>query len=118
MRKLLAAIALVALTACATTPQTPQQGVFAAKQNYAVALTVAVAYKRLPACTPTAPKICSDPKIVRQLQAADFAAAVLLDGAEATVRAPGAGVNVATALKAAEQAVAAFTTITSALTVK
>ena len=121
MRKALALLAFVMLTGfggCASTPTNPQQAVFAAKQSYAVALTVAVAYKRLPACAPAAPKVCSDAKVVKQLQAADNAAAALLDGAEATVRTPGAGLNAATAVKAAEQAVSAFVTITSALSTK
>lgn len=117
MKKYLAGMALV-LAACVSTPQTPQQSVFAAKQSYAVALTVAVAYKRLPLCAPTAPPLCHKTEVVAQLQKIDTASSALLDAAETTVRAPGAGANAATAILAAEQAVAAFTTITSALAVK
>jgi hypothetical protein len=116
MRKLLA-VALLALTAaCAVTPQSPQQAVFAAKQDYAVALTVAVAYRRLPACGPAAPPVCSDKAVVTRLQKADDAAAALLDGAEATVRAGGG--NVQMAITAAQQAVAALTSVTQTLGVK
>lgn len=117
MKKLVALLAFSLLSACASAPQSPSQAVFSAKQSYAVALTAAVAYKNLPPC-PTASKVCSDPKVVAQLQAADNAAAVLLDGAENTVRMPGAGMNAQTAVKAAEQAVAAFSTITGALAIK
>ncbi len=117
MKKLLAVLILTTVAACAgvSAPQSPAQAVYAAKQSYAVALTAAVAYKRLPTC-PTATKVCSDPKIVSQLQKIDTASSALLDGAEATVRSGGTGA--ALAITAAEQAVAAFTTITSTLQVK
>ncbi len=112
MKRLLAVLILATAAACASAPQSPQQAVFAAKQDYAAALTAAVAYKRLPPC-PTATKLCKDAKIVTQLQKADDAAAALLDGAEATVRTGGG--NVAMALQAATQAVSAFSTITKTL---
>lgn len=121
MKKFLVSLALVGLTACASIGgsgapgMSPQQGVFAAKQSYAVALTAAVAYKRLPPC-PTPSKVCSDPKVVSQLQKVDEASAALLDGAEATVRSGGG--NAAMAVKAATEAVSAFTTITQSLSVK
>lgn len=112
MKRLLAAFVLTLVASCASAPQSAQQAVFAAKQDYAVALTAAVAYKRLAPC-PTVSKICSDKAVVARLQKADDAAAALLDGAEATVRA--AGGNVAMALQAATQAVSAFTSITKTL---
>lgn len=114
MKRLLAAFVLTLVASCAgvTAPQSPAQAVFAAKQSYAVALTAAVAYKRLPAC-PAATKICSDPAVVAQLQKIDTASSALLDGAEATVRTGGG--NVQMAITAAEQAVSAFTTITATL---
>ena len=116
-------IALLALTVltgfgCATTPQSAQQSVYSAKSNYAVALAVAVAYKKLPVCAPAAPPLCSKPDIVATLQKVDTASSALLNAAENTVRTQGAGANAQTAIKAAEQAVSAFATITAALAVK
>ena len=116
MKTFVALLAFTLLSACASvTGQTPAQTVFAAKQSYAVALTAAVAYKHLPAC-PTPAKVCSDPKVVAQLQKIDDASAALLDGAEVTVRAGGG--NVQMAISAATQAVAAFTSITATLSTK
>lgn len=113
MKKLFAsAVLALFLTACALAPQSPAQAVYQAKTDYAIALTAAVAYKRLPPC-PTASKVCSDPKIVKQLQAADTAAAALLDGAEVTVRQGGG--NAQMAITAAQQAVAALTSVTKLL---
>lgn len=114
MKRLISVFVLTLVASCAgvTAPQSPAQAVFAAKQSYAVALTAAVAYKRLPPC-PTVSNVCSDPAIVSQLQKIDTASSALLDGAEATVRAGGG--NVQMAITAAEQAVSAFTTITATL---
>ena len=114
MRQAYASSGYISLTlaGCASVPQSAQQAVFQAKQDYAVALTAAVAYKRLPAC-PTVSKVCKDAKVVAQLQKIDDASAALLDGAEATVRAGGG--NVGMAITAATQAVAAFTSITKTL---
>lgn len=112
-------VLLTALSGCATQPQNPQQAVFQAKQSYAVALSVAVVYKKLPACGSVgATVVCSDAKVVKQLQLVDTASSALLDAAENTVRTAGAGANAQTAMTAATQAVSAFTTITQALTVK
>ena len=114
-----ATVALLSASGCATTPQNPQQSVFAAKTSYAVALAIAVSYKRLATCgLPGATALCSDPKVVHQLQAADNAAAALLDGAENVVRSENAGINAETAALAAQQAVSAFSTITAVLKVK
>ena len=121
MRAFLAAIVLMALTVvggCASAPQSPAQVIFAAKSNYAVALAVAVAYKKLPTCAPTAPPLCSKPDMIATLQKVDTASSALLDAAENTVRLQGAGANAQTAIKAAEQAVSAFATITAALAVR
>ena len=107
-------IGLLAFAGCATTGTTlPSQAVFQAKSDYAVALTAAVAYKNLPRCGPTVIKVCSDPKIVTQLQKADDAASALLDGAETTVRTGGS--NAQLAVTAAQQAVSALTSITQML---
>ncbi|MCR4299332.1 MAG: hypothetical protein NUV75_11405 [Gallionella sp.] len=122
MKAIIAVLSLVLLTAfngCASTPTNPQQAVFSAKQSYAVALTVAVAYRRLPACgSPTATPICSKPDVVATLKKVDTASSALLDAAENTVRTQGAGANAQTAITAATQAVAAFQTITNALVTK
>jgi uncharacterized protein YceK len=125
MKKFIVLLALLTLGGCASLQgvQSPAQAVFAAKQSYTVALTAAVAYKRLPPCaavpvaasaSPAAPALlCSDPAKVKQLQAADTAADVLLDAAEATVRSGGG--NMALAIRAANEAVAAFTTVAQML---
>lgn len=121
IKTLIVSVAMLALAGfggCASAPQTPQQGVYAAKSSYAVALTIAVAYKNLPPCGAGAPVLCSDPKIVATLQKVDTASSALLDAAENTVRTPGAGANAQTAVTAAIQAVSAFTTITSTLATK
>jgi hypothetical protein len=118
--KFFSALAFVALTGfgCATAPQSAQQAVFQAKTDYAVALTVAVAYKKLPACVTGGNQICSKPEVVATLQKVDTASSALLDAAERTVRTEGAGANAQTAIKAATEAVRAFVTITSALQTK
>ena len=121
MKKIAVLFAFILLTGfgCATTPQSAQQSVFAAKQSYAVALSVAVVYKKLPVCgTAGATAVCSKPDVVATLQKVDNASSALLDGAENTVRMEGSGKNVETAIKAATEAVQAFTTITAALTIK
>ncbi len=117
MKRLIGIFVLTLVASCASVTATldQQQAIYAAKQSYAVALTAAVAYKRLAPC-PTVTKVCKDAKVVSQLQKADDAAAALLDGAEATVRTGGG--NVAMALQAATQAVSAFTSITKTLGVQ
>lgn len=101
-----------------TTTQTPQQTIFEAKSGYAVALTAAVAYKRLPNCKAAKPP-CSDSAIVAQLQKADTVAASALDAAEAAARTPGFGDSVvASSATAAQAALRAFVSITSTLQVK
>jgi len=121
MRRIIAALALVALTGfgCSTTPQTPQQAVYAIQGTYAGALTIAVAYKRLPPCgQPASPTLCSNSDIVGRLQKADDIAYPTLIGAQTVVRSAETGSNVQTAILAAQQAVAAFAAITNTLTVK
>jgi len=110
-------VALLALSACATAPQSPAQAVYAAHGNYAAALTVAVAYRRLPPCAPSGPPLCSDKRIVADLQKADNVAFDALSAAQRVARAPGAGANVQTAINAANQAIGAFSSITASLQV-
>ena len=114
MKRFIAVAVLFLLAACAT-PQTPQQAVFEVKNAYAAALTVAVAYKRLPDCAQKALP-CSDKVVVMQLQKADNVASAALDAAEHAVRTPGFGANlVQSALTAAKAALGAFVSVTSGL---
>lgn len=107
-------VAVLLLSGCAT-PETPQQAVFQAKSSYAVALTAAVAYKRLPDCS-RAPQPCSDKAVVVQLQKADNVASTALDAAETAARSPGFGQDiVSTAVGSAKAALSAFLSITSTL---
>jgi hypothetical protein len=120
MKKALALLACaVALAGCSTTgalPETPQQAVFAAKSTYSTALTAAVAYKRLPACSAAVKPPCSDPAMVAQLQKADNVAAAALDAAEAAARTPQIGQSAAArAVQAAQASLAALTTLIAQL---
>lgn len=109
---------LLFLVACAA-PQSPQQAIFSAKSNYEVALTAAVAYKRLPVCATPAVQPCSQKSVVTQLQKADDVAAKALDAAETAVRTPAFGTNITqSALTAAQAALDAFVSITSSLQTK
>lgn len=119
MKRLFATIAVLLLAACASAPQTPAQSVYAVQGSYAAALQAAVAYKQLPSCAqPAAPKLCSDAAVVKKLQAADDAAYAALTAAQNIVRTPGAGLNIQTAIVAAQNAVQAMTAITASLGVK
>jgi starvation-inducible outer membrane lipoprotein len=117
MKRLIATaiLAIAALAGCASTPQNPQQAVYAAHGTYTVALTAAVKYKALPACTPApAPLACKKPEVVAQLQKADDTAYAALSAAQKIVRAPEGG-GVVTAIFNAEQAVGAFAAIARTL---
>lgn len=119
LRNFVSILALaVLLSACVAGLTRPDQRVFQAKTDYAVALTVAVAYRRLPPC-PTATQICSDKAVVAQLQKADRVASAALDAAETVVRTPGFGASsIDGAITAANAALAAMVSITSTLKVK
>lgn len=106
-------VSLLLVFGCAVAPTSPAQAVFIAKQDYAVALTTAVAYKRLPPCTGTSTVVCSDLHLVDQIQKADDAAYALLNGAEKTVRLGGS--NMQLAVNAAQQAVLALSSIVATL---
>lgn len=123
MKRIAVLLLSLALTACATTPDTstttPAQAVFQVKSSLNAALTVAVAYRNLPACgAPTSPPLCSKPETVEKVRQAANSAAAALTAAENTVRSPGAGVNPQTAVVAAQQALLALTAITSTLAIK
>ena len=121
MKRLIGALLLAAAlagTGCATAPQTPAQAVYQVQGTYAAALQIAVTYKQLPTCAqPARPALCSQPAVVTQLQKADDVAYAALTAAQNTVRTPGAGANLNTALVAAQQAVNAFAAITTTLQV-
>lgn len=117
MKALIVILALVQ-AACATTPQTPAQSVYAVQGAYASALSIAVAYKQLPACQQGAPVLCSDRAVVEKIQTADDQAFAALNAAQAIVRTPNAGLNAQTAIVAAQQAVQVLASITSTLKVK
>jgi hypothetical protein len=122
IKKFLMAAMLVATLSgfgCSTTPTTPAQSVYQVQGTYAAALQVAVTYKQLPSCAqPGHPVLCAQPAVVQKLQKADDVAYAALTAAQNTVRTPGAGVNVQTALVAAQQAVNAFAAITATIKVK
>jgi hypothetical protein len=123
MKRLFLSLALAVglLAGCAGGPigQTPAQAVFAAKGTYNTALSAAVAYKRLPACSAVVKQPCSDKAVLAQLQKADNVAAAALDSAESAVRTPGFGKDAAqSAITAANAAVQALASITATLGVK
>lgn len=119
MKKLLCVLLLCLLPGCETTkPQSPAQAVYAATSSYEIALSVAVSYKKLPACAAGGPLLCSKPEIVAQLQKADAAAFAALSSAQNIVRSPAFGQDAAqSAVVAAQEAVKALTTITTTLKV-
>ena len=122
MRKLFAVIALVALVGCVsnTVGKTAAQAVYAAHGAYAAALSVAVQYRRLPACgAPLATALCSDAGIVAQVQRADDVAFAALSEAQSLARTPGiTDDRVMGTLNAAQVLIGKFTSITNALGVK
>lgn len=107
----------VLLSACSTTPTTPQQTIYQIEANYTAAAQIILAYKGLPPC-PAATVLCSDPAVVAKLKDADNIAYASLKAAETVARSPGAGANAATAQLAAQQAIAALTAITATLATK
>jgi hypothetical protein len=124
MKSIIALLAFVTLTGfgCSVAPTgttlTPQQSVFEAKAAYEVALTAAVAYKKLPACTASQPP-CSTASVVAQLQKAQPVARLALDAAQDAVTTPGFGTDiVASAVGAGQAALKAFVAITSTLPAK
>lgn len=107
------------LAACAGAPQTPQQTVYSVTTSYNAAATVIIAYKALPPCgQPTSPILCSKADVIVKLKQADSAAYTALVEAGKVARMEGAGANAATALAAANGAIAALTSITASLAVK
>lgn len=122
IRMALAVMAAALVTACASNPSdggtTPAQAVYQMESNFTAALQIAVAYKNLPACGPTAPPLCSKPETVAKVVQASNSTQAALQAAQNTVRNPGAGANPQTAIFAAQQALQALTAITATLQVK
>lgn len=117
MKKLLLALLLAVSVGC-TTPQTPQQGVYQAKSDFAAGLIVATQYKALPLCEDKGPVICKKESVVKTVLMVAEGAKIALDNAEQVVRTPGIGNDVAgTAETAAIAAVKTLTQITSKLKV-
>jgi hypothetical protein len=114
----------LALVGCAgsgtdtnTVSITPAQAVFTLKSSYAVALSGAVAYSRLPSCgtPPVGVPPCSDPAIIAKLRQADDLASAALNSAEAVVRSDASLDAKGKALQAAQTAIGVLTAITQAL---
>jgi hypothetical protein len=118
MKRIIATLFLAIIAACTTAPKTPAQTVFLIESDYAAALTIAVQYKALPDCAIAQSVICSKLDVVAKIQKADDVAYPLLQAAQKVVRVEGAGANAQTAVMAAQQAVAALTSITQTLQVK
>lgn len=117
MKKLLLVLLLAINLGC-TTPQTPQQGVYQAKSDFAAALIVAVQYKALPVCEDKGPVLCKKESVSKVVLQVAEGAKIALDNAEVVTRTPGIGSDVAsTAETAALAAVKTFQQITSKLKV-
>lgn len=120
MKKLILAAALLVFAGCAGNlgpyPK-PDTVVYTAKAAYETALTGMVAYAKLPRCTaPAAPRLCSSPPILEQMEKARAASRITIDAAESAVRTPGFGQDaIQTAVTAAEAATKALTAITATL---
>lgn len=111
--KLIILAATALLLACCTvfSGDNPQKAVFDARGAYGVLLNGAASYSTLTRCeAPAAPVICSKQAVVDQMRKADIAAKATLDAAEDVVR-NHPDMDADTAVAAATNAVAAFTTI-------
>ena len=98
---------------------TPAQAVYAAEGAYAAALTVAVAYGKLPRCGAASPTLCSQQKVVDQIKLADAVAHTAIFSAQSIVRTQGFGQDaIQSAVATATEAARALSLITSTLTVK
>lgn len=111
----------VALAACGSVPpapKTPAQAVYELTAAYAGALTVAVAYDRLPPC-PAASPVCSTVANKAAIKAAVDRADPLVTSAQTIARATSPDATaLANALTAAVAAVGQLSTITIALRTK
>lgn len=110
----LASFALV--TGCAGLPgggfnaESPAQAIFAVKSGYVTALKAAVTYKELAPCSVSTKVVCSDAKVVAQIQKADILAFTAINTAQAAVDTIG-GSSATTAVGAAKAALTALMTV-------
>ena len=117
--KFIIALMFVGLVGCIGNPVNPQQSVFQIKEQYELALTVAVAYDNLPPCGVGVGPICSTPEVVIKLKQAKDVASPAVQAAENAVRDPSFNTSTASAVIAsARAAVVALTIITATLQVK
>jgi hypothetical protein len=110
------AVALIAgCNVFGTKPSNPQQAVFEVKQSYELALSVAVAYDNLPACT-AGVVVCSTQAGKMKVKVAKDAASPAIQAAEDAVRDPSFSASESGAIIAtAQAAVVALTAITATL---
>jgi len=112
--------ACIALTACTAAtlppaPATPAQAVYEVTAAYAAALTVAVAYDRLPLCGGPA-LVCSAPSVRAAIKVAVDRADPLVTSAQVVARATSPDATVAAnAIAAAVAAVGQLSTIATTL---
>lgn len=122
MKIIIAVLLSFILAACAgqpAGPNAPSQAVYQIKSDYDAALQVAIAYAQLPRCGSVGnPPLCSQAKVVVQLDQASQAAGAAIQAAENTVRDPNASDKWAVAASAARNALTALTAITATLQVK
>jgi hypothetical protein len=114
----IAIVLCMLLAACnvfGTKPSNPQQAAFEVKQSYELALTIAVAYDSLPACS-GATVLCSTTAGKAKLKQAKDVASPAVQAAENAVRDPNFSASEASAVIAtAQAAVVALTAISAAL---
>lgn len=113
-----AALALPLLAACAGTTQTPTADMYAAESAYAGALTIAVAYGKLPPCVSGGPVLCSDLAVVKKADVAAHAAWTALQAANTLVANGSPTASITAAVSDAGTAVQAFVSISQTLKVQ
>lgn len=117
---ILVAGAALALSACAAglsgSPSvSAQRTVYAAESDFSAALSIAVAYEGLPACSATQKFPCSDPATVSRVTAAARAARASLSTAETAVRSNSNAAALTTAALQAQSDVSAFAALAGGL---
>lgn len=114
---LITCLGLSFLAACsATATRNVQATVYGMETALNAALVGATVYKTLPDCAPALKGLCKDETVMKQIIAAQAAAAASLDAAEKIVRDPNAMDSSANAAVAAAQAsLAAFQAIVPAV---
>lgn len=112
---LLVIICAAVIFGCTPGLTKPGQRIYQIQSDYNGALTVAVAYKALPACP--AALLCKKPEIVVDLQDADDIAGPAIKSAQTCVRSATCQ-NADLAVQAANSALLALTAITNKLQVK